>query len=50
MELPAAEADDQKLTLAAIRPLLGAKTDELILEGRTARADEMVAEALELTR
>ena len=50
MALPDAEADEQELTLAAIRPLLGAETDGLILEGRTARADEMIAEALELTR
>jgi predicted ATPase len=50
MPLPDAEADEQEHTLAAIRPVLGAEIDGLIMEGRTARADEMIAEALELTR
>jgi hypothetical protein len=30
--------------------VLGAEIDGLIMEGRAARADEMIAEALELTR
>jgi hypothetical protein len=50
MPLPDAEADEQKLTLASIRPLLGTETDGLIMEGRMAPADEMIAEARELTR
>ena len=50
MPVPDAEADEQEHTLAAIRPVLGAETDGLIMEGRTARADEMIAEALQLTR
>jgi predicted ATPase/DNA-binding winged helix-turn-helix (wHTH) protein len=50
MSVPHAEADEQAHTLAAIRPVLGQETDALIAQGGTAPADEMIAEALQLTR
>ena len=50
MPFPDAEADEQERTLAAIRPALGSECDELVAHGRIAADDEMIADALELTR
>ncbi|TMF83740.1 MAG: tetratricopeptide repeat protein [Chloroflexi bacterium] len=50
MPFPDAEADEQERTLAAIRPPLGSECDELVTQGRIAAVDEMIADALELTR
>jgi len=50
MPMPDAERDEQDHTLAAIRPLLGPDVDGLIEEGRSAPIDEIVADALQLTR
>jgi hypothetical protein len=50
MPMPDVERDEQARTLAAIRPALGDEAEELIAHGRSTPLDEMVAEALELTR
>jgi predicted ATPase/DNA-binding SARP family transcriptional activator len=50
MPMPDVERDEQGRTLAAIRPVLGDEAEELIAQGRSTPLDEMVAEALELTR
>jgi predicted ATPase/DNA-binding SARP family transcriptional activator len=50
MPMPDVEKDEQGRTLAAIRPVLGDEAEELIAQGRSTPLDEMVAEALELTR
>ena len=50
MPFPEAEADEQERTLAAIRPALGSECDELVAHGRIAADDEMIADALQLTR
>jgi predicted ATPase/DNA-binding SARP family transcriptional activator len=50
MPMPDVERDEQARTLAAIRPALGDEAEELVAHGRSTPLDEMVAEALELTR